>query len=66
MFSNCDINKFMLLFRKGAYPYNYMNDWKMINEIALPEKEKFNNNLNMENLQMQMIHMPKELIKTLE
>ena len=56
----------MLLFRKGAYPYNYMNDWKMINEIALPEKEKFNNNLNMKNLQMQMIHMPKELIKTLE
>ena len=42
----------MLLFRKGACPYNYMNDWKMINEIALPEKEKFNNNLNMENLQM--------------
>ena len=46
------INKFMLLFRKGVYPYNYMNDWKMFNELALLEKEKFYNNLNMKNLQM--------------
>ena len=34
--------------KKGFYRYVYMNDWEMFNEIALPEKEKFYNNLNME------------------
>ena len=43
-----------------------MNDWKMFNELALLEKEKFYNYLNMKNLQMLMIHMPNKLIKTLE
>ena len=26
-FSNHDINKFILLLRKGIYPYEYMLDW---------------------------------------
>ena len=47
-FSKNDISKFMLLLRKDVYPYDYMNDWERFNEIALPEKEKLYNNLNME------------------
>ena len=42
--------KFILLLRKGAYPYEYMDHWEMLNEIALPEKEEFFSNLNMEDI----------------
>ena len=35
-FSNNDINKFILLSRKGVYPYKYMDDWKKFNEPTLP------------------------------
>ena len=40
-FSNDDINKFFLLFRKGV---EYMDDWEKFNETllpSLPEKEDF-------------------------
>ena len=40
-FSNNDINKFILLLRRGVYPYQYMNDWEKFNERTLPEKEEF-------------------------
>ena len=49
-FSNNDINKFILLLWKSVYPYDYMNDWERFNEIALLEKERFYNNLNMEDI----------------
>ena len=38
------------MLRKVVYPYDYMNDWERFNEIALPEKEKFYNNINMEDI----------------
>ena len=31
-FSNNDINKFILLLRKGVYTYEYMDDWEKFNE----------------------------------
>ena len=31
-FSNNGINKFILLLRKGIYPYGYMDDWGKLNE----------------------------------
>ena len=45
---NNDINKFILLLRKGVYPYGYMNGWEGFNETSLPEK--FYSNLNMEDI----------------
>ena len=44
-FSDYDINKFILLLRKGVYPYAYMNDYKKVNETILHEKEEFYSNL---------------------
>ena len=49
-FCNKDINKFVLLLRKGVYPYEYMDSWKRFDEISLPDKEAFYSNLNMENI----------------
>ena len=49
-FCNNDLNKFILLLRKGVYPYEYMDSWKKFNETSLPSKEDFYNNLNMENI----------------
>ena len=49
-FYNNDINKFVLLLRKDVYPYEYMDDWEKFNKTALPEKEEFYSNLNMEEI----------------
>ena len=38
-FCNEDVNKFVLLLRKGACPYEYMNSWKKFNETSLPDKK---------------------------
>ena len=44
------INKFILLLRKGVYPYEYMDNWKRFNETSLPSKESFYSKLNMEDI----------------
>ena len=49
-FCNKDLNKFILLLRKGVYPYEYMDNWERLNEMSLPSKESFYSNLNMENI----------------
>ena len=49
-FCNKNLNKFILLLRKGVYPYEYMDNWKRFNETSLPNKESFHSNLNMENI----------------
>ena len=49
-FSNNDINKFILLVRKGVHPHEYMDEWENFNETTLPEKEEFYSNLNLENI----------------
>ena len=48
--ANARINKFILLLRKGVYPYEYMDTWEKFNEISLPRKEDFYSNLNMEDI----------------
>ena len=37
-FCNNDLNKFVLLLRKGVYPYEYMDSWKKFNETSLPRR----------------------------
>ena len=49
-FCNSDLNKFMLLLRKGVYPYEYMDSWERLNETSLPSKEDFYSHLNMEDI----------------
>ena len=46
-FFNNGINKFDLLLRQDAYPYEYNDDWEKFNEISLPKKEDFESHLNM-------------------
>ena len=40
-FCNGDLNKFILLLRKGVYPYEYMDNWERFDEASLPDKESF-------------------------
>ena len=49
-FCNGDLNKFILLLRKGVYPYEYMDSWQRFDETLLPHKEAFYRNLNMEDI----------------
>ena len=47
---NKDINRFILLLRKGVYPYEYMDSWEGFNETSLPDKEAFYSSLSMEDI----------------
>ena len=49
-FPNHDMNKFILLLRKGVYPYEFMDDWEKFNETSLPEKEDFYCYLKMDDI----------------
>ena len=49
-FCNGDLNKFILLLRKGVYPYEYMDNWERFDETSLPDKESFYISINMENI----------------
>ena len=35
---------------KGAYPYEYIDDWKKFNETSLLEKKDFDSDLNREDI----------------
>ena len=49
-FCNGDLNKFVLLLRKGVYPYEYMDSWERFNETSLPPKKDFYSELNLEDI----------------
>ena len=47
-FCNGDLNKFVLLLRKGVYPYEYMDSWERFDETSLPDKKYFDSELNLD------------------
>ena len=49
-FCNGNLNKFILLLRKGVYPYEYMDSWEKFDENTLPPKEPFYSNFNLEDI----------------
>ena len=49
-FCNGDLNKFVLLLRKGVYPNEYMDSWQRFNETSLPDKKAFYSKLNEEGI----------------
>ena len=49
-FCNDDVNKFVLLLRKGVYPYEYMDSWTKLNETSLPPKKDFYSELTLEDI----------------
>ena len=49
-FCDNDLNKFILLLKKGVYPYEYMDNWERFDETSLTNKEPFYSSLNMENI----------------
>ena len=48
----CDAyrNKFVLLLRKGVYPYEYLDSQERFDETSLPDKEAFYSELNLEDI----------------
>ena len=49
-FCDNDLNKFLILLRKGVYPYEYTDGWDRFNEKVLPDKDSFYSNLTMEDI----------------
>ena len=46
-FCNGNLNNFVLLLRKGVYPYEYLDSWERFNETSLPPKKAFYSKLNL-------------------
>ena len=49
-FSNYGNDKFILLLRKGVYPYEYIDDWEKFNKTTFAGKEDFHSHLIMEDI----------------
>ena len=49
-FCDNDLDKFIMLLRKGVYPYEYIDEWDKFNEKVVPGKESFYSNLTLENI----------------
>ena len=49
-FCNKDINRFILLLRKGIYPYEYIDSWERFDETSFLDKVASYSSLNMEGI----------------
>ena len=49
-FCGGDLNKFVLLLRKGVYLYEYMDSCERFNKTSLPPKSAFYSDLNLEGI----------------
>ena len=50
IFFKANINKFVLLLRKGVYSFEYIYSWECFEETEIPSKEDFYSSLYMENI----------------
>ena len=64
-FCNGDLNKFVLLLRKGVYPYEYMDSWERFNETSLPPKKDFYSELNLEDISDKDYEHPKKCLENI-
>ena len=64
-FCTGDLSKFILLLRKGVYPYEYMDSWQKFDETTLSPKEPCHSNSNLE-LAMRIMRTFKEYGKYLK
>ena len=64
-FCNKDINRFILLLRKGIDPHEYIDCRERIDKKSLPVKEAFYSSLVMEGITSVDIGMRREYIKNL-
>ena len=49
-FCNGDVNKFVILSRKGVYPYERIDSRERFDETILPNKKAFYRKLNLEDI----------------
>ena len=49
-FCKNELNKFIMLLRKGFYPHEYIDGWDKFNEKIIPSKDSFYSNLTLENI----------------
>ena len=49
-FCSGNLNKFVLLLKKGVYLYEDMDNWEKFDKTTLPPKEAFYSNLNLEDI----------------
>ena len=49
-FCDGDLDKFVLLLRKGVSPYEYMDSWEKFDETSLPRNENVYSELNLEDI----------------
>ena len=49
-FCKGDINKFIMLLRKGVYPYEYVDSWERFNETSLHYRKDFYSELVLEDI----------------
>ena len=63
-FCNNDLNKFVMLLRKGVYPYEYTDGWDKFNETSIPNEESFYSTLTMENISETDYRHAKNVFKT--
>ena len=54
------------MLQKGAYPYEYMDDWEKINETTLPERNDSHSYLNLEDITYAVYAHAKRVYKDFE
>ena len=65
-FCNSDDDKFILLLRKGVYPYGYMDSWKRFDEDALPLRTEFYNKLTLQDIAIEDYKHAKKSMESIQ